>query len=347
MDTFLNEEDVNISDKTNISCNFTDGFELKNNNNSFNKNDKIGFRVILLLMFIIVCTLYILSISNGIIIPSTNRGIFDFNKYKTHAIIALIVGCIILIVDFIIEPIHIIYLMSYIITLNVRTPPFLDLDKYFPNHTKLENKETFDKIRLETVNILNQKDKLSLTKNTYGNDEIGGGDVQKNNEDGWRIYVVKLGKNNFAEETMPELTKVLKDIPEVVSCAVSILPSKKAIPIHVGYSKGVMRYQLGTIVPKDRENVFICVNGEKYNWTEGEGVLFDDTYPHKVYNNTNEDRVVLYMDVIRPFLNPFLDVLNKFVINLVSNSSIAKKEVARTEKQITIDTFINHSFPYL
>jgi hypothetical protein len=180
MEHFLNEEDVNISAKTNVSCNFTDGFEYKSNNNSFNKNDKIGFRVMMLLMFIIICTLYI----------------FSFNKYKTTVIVALVVGCIILIIDFIIEPIHIIYLMSYLITLNVRTPPFLDLDKYFPNHTKFENKETFDKIRLETVNILNQKDKLSLTKNTYGNDNIGGGDIQKNNEDGWRIYVVKLGNNN-------------------------------------------------------------------------------------------------------------------------------------------------------
>lgn len=329
METFLNDEDVNISDKTNISCNFTNGFQYKDNNNTFNKKDIIGFRVIILLMFIIICTLYI----------------FSFKKYKTQAIIALIVGCIILIIDFIIEPIHIIYLMSYLITLNVRTPPFLDLDKYFPNHTKLENEETFNKIRLETVNILKQKNKLPLTKNTYGNESIGGSDAQKDNEDGWRIYVVKLGQNNFAKDTMPELTKVLKDIPEVVSCAVSILPKKKAIPIHIGYSKGVMRYQLGMIVPKDRENVFICVNGEKYNWTEGEGVLFDDTYPHKVYNNTDEDRVVLYMDVIRPFLNPFLDVLNKFVIYLVTNSSIAKKEVAKTEKQITIDNFNNHSFP--
>jgi beta-hydroxylase len=328
MDTFINDEDVNISEKTNISCDFTNGFEYKKNNNSFNNNDKTGFRVMILLMFIIICTLYI----------------FSFKKYKIQAIIALIVGFVILISDFINEPIHIIYLMSYLITLNIRTPAFLDLDKYFPNHTKLENKETFDKIRLETVNILNQKDKLSLTKNTYGNNNIGGGNVQNNNEDGWRIYVVKLGNNYFAEDTMPELTKVLKDIPEVVSCAVSILPAKKAIPIHVGYSKGVMRYQLGMIVPQDRENVFICVNGEKYNWTEGEGVLFDDTYPHKVYNNTTEDRVVLYMDVLRPFLNPFLDVLNRFVIYLVSNSSIAKKEIARTEKQITIDTFNNHSF---
>jgi aspartyl/asparaginyl beta-hydroxylase (cupin superfamily) len=327
----LNDEDVNISNKTNVSCSFDKGFKYMNNNNSFNSNDYIGFRVIMLLMFIIICFLYT----------------FSFEKYRNEVRIALMVGCVILLVDLILEPIHIIYMVSYLTTLSVKTPPFLDLDKYFPNHKLLENNENFTKIQKEALNILKQKDKLSLAKNTYGNDYIGGGEVQNNNDDGWRIYVVKLGKNNFAKDTMPELTRVLENIPEVVSCAVSILPAKKAIPIHVGYSKGVMRYQLAIKVPTDRNNVFICVNGEKYNWTEGEGVLFDDTYPHKVYNNTNEDRVVLYMDVLRPFLNPFLDLLNRFVVYLVSNSSIAKKEIARTEYQVTLDTFNNHvNYPF-
>jgi aspartyl/asparaginyl beta-hydroxylase (cupin superfamily) len=327
----LNDEDVNISDKTNVSCNFNKGFTYMNNNNTFNHKDYIGFRIIMLLMFIIICFLYTIS----------------FEKYKKEVRIALMVGFFILLVDLILEPIHIIYMISYLITLSVRTPPYLNLDKYFPNHKLLENNKNFSKIQKEALNILKQKDKLSLAKNTYGNEYIGGGEVQKDNDDGWRIYIVKLGKNNFAEETMPELTKILEGIPEVVSCAVSILPAKKAIPIHVGYSKGVIRYQLAIKVPKDRENVFICVNGEKYSWTEGEGVLFDDTYPHKVYNNTTEDRVVLYMDVLRPFLNPFLDLLNRFVVYLVSSSSIAKKEIARTEYQVTLDTFNNHvNYPF-
>lgn len=331
MSTVLNDEDVNISEKTNVNCNFDKGFKYRSENNTFNHKDYIGFRIIMLLMFIIICFIYTTS----------------FEKYKKETKIALMVGCVILLVDLILEPIHIIYIVSYLITISVKTPPFLNLDKYFPNHELFENKENYPKIQKEALNILRQKDKLSLAKNTYGNEYIGGGEVQNNNDDGWKIYIVKLGKNNFAEETMPELTKILNDIPEVVSCAVSILPAKKAIPIHVGYSKGVVRYQLAIKVPKDRENVFICVNGEKYSWTEGEGVLFDDTYPHKVYNNTDEDRVVLYMDVMRPFLNPFLDILNKFVVYLVSNSSIAKKEIARTEYQVTIDTFNNHvNFPF-
>ncbi len=312
-DLTLKDEDINISQKTNVNCLFEKGYTFQKNNNSFNQNDTIGIRNILLFIFIIVC----LSIGK-------------------RTLVLMIAGVLILLYDLIRNPIHIIYMISSLITINTCTPPFLDIDKYFPNHYIFENPYTFNKIKEEAMFILSQKDKLKLTKNTYGNKYIGGGEVQSDNEDGWRIYAVKLGNINYAEDTMPELTKLLSQVPEVVSCAVSILPARKAIPIHVGYSKGVLRYQIAMKVPKDRENVFICVNGIKYSWTEGEGVLFDDTYPHKVYNNTDEDRVVLYMDVIRPFLSPILDILNKFVIYLVTNSPIVKEEIARTEKPIEL-----------
>ena len=112
---------------------------------------------------------------------------------------------------------------------------------------------------------------------------------------------------------------------------------KKAIPIHVGYYKGFIRYQLAVIIPKDRKNVFICVNGEKYSWKEGVGVVFDDTYPHKVYNNTEEDRVVLYIDVERNHMPNWLTCMNKILLNLFENSSYVKDEIKRTEYQVKLD----------
>ena len=128
----------------------------------------------------------------------------------------------------------------------------------------------------------------------------------------------------------------MKKNKNIVSCAISILPAKKAIPIHVGYYKGILRYQIAIKVPKDRNNVFICVNGEKYSWTEGKGVLFDDIYPHKVYNNSNEERIVLYMDVKRKLNNVFLDKLNNFTINMLTNSNLARAEIKKTEYQVEI-----------
>ena len=320
IDYTLEDEEINISEKTQINCNFDKGYSYINNYNTYNVNDIQGRNIIISLILIIVLIVYI----------------YNYKKYTEEAIYILFVISVLLSVSIIKNPVQILYIFAFLITKNTKTPPYLDIDKYFPNHIKLEKPEVFAKIQKETLNILKQKDKLVLTKNTLGNEYIGGGNIQSDDEDGWRIYMVKIGSNNFAEDTMPELTNILKDIPEVVSCAVSILPAKKAIPIHIGYSKGVIRYQLAMKVPKDRENVFICVNGEKYSWTEGQGVLFDDTYPHKVFNNTDEDRVVLYIDVMRPFLNPALDLINKLSIKLITNSSITKDEIAKTEKQIDI-----------
>ena len=42
------------------------------------------------------------------------------------------------------------------------------------------------------------------------------------------------------------------------------------------------------------------IDDEEIIWREGEAVLFDDTRPHEVWNDTNEPRVVLLFDVLRP-----------------------------------------------
>jgi aspartyl/asparaginyl beta-hydroxylase (cupin superfamily) len=87
-----------------------------------------------------------------------------------------------------------------------------------------------------------------------------------------------------AHKYFPNLVQILKGVPQIETCAISVLQNGVHIPIHVGYYKGIMRYMIPIVVPKDRENVFLCVNELKYCWTEGVGVLWDDTYPHKVYN---------------------------------------------------------------
>ncbi len=52
------------------------------------------------------------------------------------------------------------------------------------------------------------------------------------------------------------------------------------------------------------------------HWEEGRCVLFDDTYRHEVWNDTNGVRVVLLIDVPRPFPQP-LAWVNKAVLCVV------------------------------
>ena len=120
-----------------------------------------------------------------------------------------------------------------------------------------------------------------------------------------------------------------------MSCVVSVLEPGTKIPMHVGYYKGIMRYMVAVEVPRDRDGVWLNVNGTRYHWTEGEDVLWDDTYPHAVYNITAERRVVLYMDVVRQVgLPQWAGVLNRAVFRAIQWSGVVAREVAKTETPI-------------
>ena len=171
-----------------------------------------------------------------------------------------------------------------------------------------------------------------LYQNTYI-----GSDIRRENgkTKAWRLINIKAGDeySAVANKYFPSLVRLLRSVPQIGTCAISVLQDGVHIPIHVGYYKGIMRYMIPIVVPKERENVFLCVNEIKYSWTEGVGVLWDDTYPHKVYNNTDEIRVVIYMDVVRP-LSWGLNALNRFILLLACNSKIVKDEIKRTEIQV-------------
>ena len=238
------------------------------------------------------------------------------------------------------RPSTLLHVPSAIITSNTRTPEFLDMDTHFPANKIFE--DHFTDIKAEVTRMLEKtgggKD-LTLTRDTYsGENSYIGKDVKvdKGVTTGWRVLNIKAGDHYspYAKH-FPTLRRILRKTEGVVACVVSVLEPGVTIPIHVGYYKGIMRYMIPTHVPKERDKVFLCVNGIKYHWTEGKGVLWDDNFPHKVYNYSDEIRVVVYMDIIRP-LPGLLNRFNKAMISLASNSSIIKKEVARTEKQVKL-----------
>jgi aspartyl/asparaginyl beta-hydroxylase (cupin superfamily) len=241
------------------------------------------------------------------------------------------------------KPVRFLYLGGLMIAKSIDpTGPYLDPDKYFPNHKLFIDKKNFREIEKEVRQMLPQRHKLPLTKYTFGkeNHAIGSGmdGKQQDDDDGWRISMVSIGRtiSSGGYKNFPKLASLIEKCPEILSCAVSILPGNKGIPIHIGYYKGFIRYQLGVVIPKDRKKCFICVNGEPYHWKRGADVMFDDTFAHKVYNNTDEIRVVIYMDIARAFLTPTVQMFNEFVLQIFENSESLKEEISRTEYQIDL-----------
>lgn len=118
----------------------------------------------------------------------------------------------------------------------------------------------------------------------------------------WRTFILygfgeKLPKN--CAKT-PVTTKLLEQIPNLQTAWFSILAPGYHIPAHRGVSKGILRAHLGLIIPKDAEKCRLRVADEICVWREGEIFVFDDTYDHEVWNDTDEERVILLFDFDRP-----------------------------------------------
>ncbi len=40
---------------------------------------------------------------------------------------------------------------------------------------------------------------------------------------------------------------------------------------------------------------------QRYSWRDGESVVFDETYIHYAENKTDQNRIIFFADVERPF----------------------------------------------
>ena len=99
----------------------------------------------------------------------------------------------------------------------------------------------------------------------------------------------------------------------------SILSPRKHILDHRGPYKGVLRYHLGLIVPHDAEACRIRVGEDIRHWEQGESMIFDDTFNHEVWNDTDETRVVLFVDVLRPLPSPE-SLINRAIVKAIGYS---------------------------
>lgn len=114
----------------------------------------------------------------------------------------------------------------------------------------------------------------------------------------------------------PATTRIVESIPGMFTAFFSILAPGKHIPLHRGPYKGVLRCHLALIVPRDRKHCWIEVGGQTAYWEPGRCLVFDDTYKHQVGNDTEELRVVLFLDVVRPLRFPG-SLLNRIVLRLI------------------------------
>jgi beta-hydroxylase len=175
----------------------------------------------------------------------------------------------------------------------VGDPPVFDTSK-FPWAIELE--KNFDVIHRELQGILAMREYIPLFH------DLSPDQKRISTGENWRTFFLK-GFGYEAEQgwkRCPETMKTLDKIPNLRTAFFSILGPNYHIPHHQGVTKGLIRCHLGLIVPDQRDQCVMRVDDQICQWEEGRCLVFDDTYDHEVWNKTDQERVVLLMDVDRP-----------------------------------------------
>ena len=210
----------------------------------------------------------------------------------------------------------------------VPTTPFLD-PSVFPWVRTLE--DNWKSIRRELDDVLAYREQLPNFQDISTDQE------SITDDDRWKTFFF-FGYGFKSEsncERCPETTKLLEHVPGMTTAFFSILSPHQHIPDHRGPYRGVLRYHLALMIPEPREACRIRVGDEFAHWDEGKSLLFDDSYDHEAWNDSDGIRVVLFMDVMRP-LKPPIKQLNNFVIKAISKSPYvgdAKKRHLDWEKK--------------
>ena len=148
----------------------------------------------------------------------------------------------------------------------------------------------FEEIKNEFYQFLNSKD-LSPYFNTS---------MVKSDND-WRTIALKswsveLYKNQVS---FPFTTKLINKYPEIISASFNLLEPKSIIKPHVGDTNAIYRCHLGLTVPEGLPSCGFEVRGQQRPWVENEWIIFLDAFEHTAFNQTNNPRVILLLDVLR------------------------------------------------
>ena len=152
-------------------------------------------------------------------------------------------------------------------------------------------------------------------------------------DDRWKTFVF-YGYGLRAEQNClrcPNTTRLLQKIPGMTSAMFSILRGRKHIPPHRGPYKGVLRYHMALRVPGPKGSCRIRVGPDTAAWEEGKSLIFDDTHDHEAWNDTDENRVILFVDFLRPAPFP-LSATNAGIVKVIGRSPFIRQGLTNIQK---------------
>ena len=218
-------------------------------------------------------------------------------------------------------------------------PTFFEIETFYPALQQIT--QNFPTIQKEYQRVMQVVNDIP----SYHDVDPGEADISNTTKNKWSVFMLYLMgyKPEKNRALCPETCRLIAGIPNMMQAFFSILEPGKSIPRHEGPYLGYLRYHLGLQVPKENPPC-IWVNDQKYIWQEGKAVLFDDSWPHQVDNDSTEFRAVLIIDVLRPL--PFFPrMINKFMSNVVAKYFYGRKVMRRIDgtSNITAEAFFEEA----
>ncbi len=124
----------------------------------------------------------------------------------------------------------------------------------------------------------------------------------------WDVLIFwERGQQNVANcERCPVTSALILEHPTVRSLSgliyVSRMKPQTHIAAHCGPTNMRVRCHLGLSVPEG--DCAIRVGADTRGWVQGGCVVFDDFFDHEAWNHTDEERIVLIVDLWHPDLSP-------------------------------------------
>jgi aspartate beta-hydroxylase len=179
------------------------------------------------------------------------------------------------------------------------TPAVLDMKTYFPAGQGFA--EAWVAIRQEAMAVSRRLHEVPRFHEIMKEQTA----ISANDGHDWRLFILKAYgiENHRNMEACPVLTSLISASSDVLSASFSFMAPKKHIPAHRGPFRGVLRFYMPLVMPTDEDGspaAVLKIDGAEYRLTDGQCMLWDDTYLHEVWNRSDEVRTVLLLDVRRP-----------------------------------------------
>ncbi len=147
-------------------------------------------------------------------------------------------------------------------------------------------------------------------------------DISDNDARDWRMFIMQAYGMRFEKNRSrcPALSAIVDASPDVLSASFSFMAPGKHIPPHRGPFRGVLRGYLVLSMPKRADGspaAVLKVDGREYRLDDGQFMLWDDTFEHEVWNDSDEVRIVLLLDIRRRDLPPGLRFLSAAIVRAI------------------------------